>query len=123
MSPLPPPAGNPYASALDGSERWLLDCLDIRDHCLAPSHRDTFMPCASRTPQWTCCGHRPGLLPGHHPKGGGDMELFADLAKSLFAPALIAAVGEIVLRLLPLVSNSVNDRAVRLAKAKNQQSE
>lgn len=36
----------------------------------------------------------------------------------LFAPALITAVGYFVLRLLPLVSDRANERAVRLAKAK-----
>jgi hypothetical protein len=46
------------------------------------------------------------------------MDFFADIAKLLFAPALLGAVGEIILRLLPLVSDRVNARAVRLAKAR-----
>ena len=47
----------------------------------------------------------------------------ATLAGHLFAPALVTAVGHFVLRLLPLVSDRVNQRAVRLAKAKrNRQS-
>lgn len=40
------------------------------------------------------------------------------LAEHLFAPALLAAVLSFVLRLLPLVSDRVNARAVRLAKAR-----
>lgn len=36
----------------------------------------------------------------------------------VFIPALLIAAGEFVLRLLPLVSDRANDRAVRLAKAK-----
>lgn len=47
----------------------------------------------------------------------------AALAGHLFAPALVTAVGHFVLRLLPLVSDRANQRAVRLAKAKrNRQS-
>jgi hypothetical protein len=33
---------------------------------------------------------------------------------------LVVAIGNIGLRLLPLISNRVNDRAVRLEKAKNE---
>lgn len=50
------------------------------------------------------------------------MEILADIAGDLFAPALLTAAGHFVLRLLPLVSDRVNTRAVRLAKAKNKQS-
>lgn len=50
------------------------------------------------------------------------MEILAFIAGHLFAPALLTAVGHFVLRLLPLVSDRVNDRAVRLAEAKNKQS-
>ncbi|MFE3998018.1 hypothetical protein ACFX43_04360 [Nocardioides sp. YIM B13467] len=39
------------------------------------------------------------------------------------AVALVAAAGRFVLQLLPLVSDRVNERAVRLARAKSQQSE
>jgi hypothetical protein len=49
------------------------------------------------------------------------MDILAAVAGHLFAPALLTAVGHIVLRLLPLVSDRVNARAVRLAKAKNKQ--
>lgn len=51
------------------------------------------------------------------------MEILATIAGYLFAPALLTAVGHFVLRLLPLVSDRVNERAVRLAKAQNKQSE
>jgi hypothetical protein len=47
------------------------------------------------------------------------MDVIADIAKLLFAPALLVAVGRIVLGLLPLVSDRVNARAVRLAKARH----
>jgi hypothetical protein len=55
-------------------------------------------------------------------RGGCAMEILAVIAGNLFAPALLTAGGHFVLRLLPLVSDRVNDRAVRLAKAKNKQS-
>lgn len=47
------------------------------------------------------------------------MEIFANFAVNLFVPALLTALGHFVLRLLPLVSDRVNERAVRLAVAKN----
>lgn len=50
------------------------------------------------------------------------MEILAEIAGHLFAPALLTAGGHFVVRLLPLVSDRANDRAVRLAKAKNKQS-
>lgn len=50
------------------------------------------------------------------------MEILANIAGHLFAPALLTALGHFVLRLLPLVSDRMNERAVRLAKAKNKQS-
>lgn len=43
------------------------------------------------------------------------MEIALD---SISVPALLLAVGHVVVRLLPLVSNRANKRAVRLAKAK-----
>lgn len=46
------------------------------------------------------------------------MEILAEVAGHLLAPALITAAGVFVLRLLPLVSDRANQRAVRLAKAK-----
>ena len=46
------------------------------------------------------------------------MEILAVITGHLLVPALIVAAGRFVLRLLPLVSNSVNTRAVRLAEAK-----
>lgn len=46
------------------------------------------------------------------------MEILAEVAGNLFAPALVTAAGHFVLRLLPLASDRVNKRAVRLAKAK-----
>lgn len=42
----------------------------------------------------------------------------AMIAEHLVNPALYLAAGEFLLRLLPLVSDRMNDRAVRLAKAK-----
>ncbi|BCW43202.1 hypothetical protein [Arthrobacter sp. StoSoilB5] len=50
------------------------------------------------------------------------MEVLADSAGHLFAPALLVAIGHFVLKLLPMVSDRVNERTVRLAKAKNKQS-
>lgn|GEM_PF-5070687 len=41
-----------------------------------------------------------------------------EILDPISVPACIYAVGHIVLRLLPLVSDRVNKRAVRLAKAK-----
>ena len=38
------------------------------------------------------------------------------------ATSLLIAAGKFLLRLLPLVSDRVNERAVRLAKAANKQS-
>lgn len=55
-------------------------------------------------------------------RGGCAMEILAEIAGHLFAPALLTAGGHFVVRLLPLVSDRANDRAVRLAKAKNKQS-
>lgn len=49
------------------------------------------------------------------------MEILPDMARALFAPALVTAAGHFVLKLLPLVSDRVNSRAVRLAKAKRSQ--
>jgi hypothetical protein len=49
-------------------------------------------------------------------RGGRAMEFHF-----MFVPSLLAAL-QFVLRLLPLLSDRVNDRAVRLAKAKNKQS-
>lgn len=46
--------------------------------------------------------------------------MIATIADNLLAPALLVAAGQFLLRLLPLVSDSVNERAVRLAKAKKQ---
>lgn len=48
------------------------------------------------------------------------MEFLAVDAGHLLAPALLAVVGNFVLRLLPLVSERVNKRAVRLVRAKKQ---
>lgn len=59
---------------------------------------------------WFTAQRRAELLP----KGGGEMEILDPIS----VPACIYAVGHIVLRLLPLVSDRVNKRAVRLAKAK-----
>lgn len=44
--------------------------------------------------------------------------MLATIAEHLSDPAALAVVGGILLRLLPLVSDRVNERAVRLAKAK-----
>ena len=49
--------------------------------------------------------------------------LTAAVALLTAAAALAARAGSFVLQLLPLVSDRVNERAVRLARAKNQQSE
>ncbi|MBM7458854.1 hypothetical protein ACIBED_08495 [Rhodococcus coprophilus] len=44
--------------------------------------------------------------------------MLATIAEHLSVPAALLAVGNFVLRLLPLVSDRVNKRAVRLVKAK-----
>lgn len=46
------------------------------------------------------------------------MDVVSTIAEHLFAPALLTAAGHVVARLLPLFSERVNMRAVRLAKAK-----
>lgn len=50
------------------------------------------------------------------------MDVLATIAEQLFVPSLLIAAGRFLLQLLPLVSDRVNVRAVRLAKAKNQRS-
>lgn len=44
--------------------------------------------------------------------------MLTTLVDTLLTPGLVVAAGEILLRLLPLVSDRANKRAVRLAKAK-----
>lgn len=55
-------------------------------------------------------------------RGGCALEILADIAGNLSVPALLIAAGRFLIRLLPLVSDRVNTRAVRLAKAKSKQS-
>lgn len=50
------------------------------------------------------------------------MDVLAIIAGPLLLPSLLLAVGKILQQLLPLLSDRVNARAVRLAKAKNQRS-
>ena len=46
-------------------------------------------------------------------------EIVLGISGVLSTPAWITAAGVVFCRLLPLLSDRVNDRAVRLAKAKN----
>lgn len=46
------------------------------------------------------------------------MDVVSTIAEHLFAPALLTAAGHVLARLLPLISERINVRAVRLAKAK-----
>lgn len=52
------------------------------------------------------------------PEGGREMDVVSTIAEHLFAPALLTAAGHVLARLLPLISERINVRAVRLAKAK-----
>lgn len=49
------------------------------------------------------------------------MDIVSSIAEVLFAPALLTAAGHFLARLLPLLSERVNVRAVKLAKAKAKQ--
>lgn len=50
------------------------------------------------------------------------MEILSTLAENLSVPALLMAASHLLQKCLPLVSESCNKRAVRLAKAEKKQS-
>ena len=82
------------------------------------SNLPSFIPDSTANLLWSPSNSRLD----HTLRGGCELEILADIAWNMFVPALLTAVGHFGIRLLPLVSDRVNTRAVRLAKAKNKQS-
>lgn len=79
-------------------------------------------PCIPELRNGSRCGKRQRVHWHPTQEGGCVMPSFS-LSELAFAIPLLATTMHFVLRLLPLVSDRVNARAVRLARAKNPQGE